>query len=496
LNPLKQLAGQTAIYGLPTILGRLLNYLLVPLYTYRFVTSEYGVVTEMYAYVSLFAVILTYGMETAFFRYSQTEDDKGKVYGTSVLSLIITSAVFITISMIFARPVASRMGYAEHTEYIRWFVLVLAFDALSAIPFARLRELNKAGQFALIKSINIVINLGLNLFFILLCPYLLKSSGNGFILKLIHFVYNPEVGVGYIFISNLIASGVTLLLLLPVILDIKLTFNKPLWKRMIKYALPIMVFGMAGIVNETFDRILLKHLLPGSDMKYNMSQLGIYGACYKISILMTLFIQTFKYAAEPFFFNQSKNTNAKLLYAQVMKYFVMVCCFIFLAVMMYIDVVMFFVGREYRVGQPVVPILLLANLFLGVFYNLSIWYKLTGQTIWGAYISIFGAILTLILNFWLVPIIGYMGAAWATFICYGSMMVASYIVGQKYYPINYNVKKLLGFFGLSILFYFVSILMHFENRILHLTINTLILLLYVFILFMIEKPKRLFAGKS
>jgi O-antigen/teichoic acid export membrane protein len=496
LNPLKQLAGQTAIYGLPTILGRLLNYLLVPLYTYQFATSEYGVVTEMYAYVSLFAVILTYGMETAFFRYSQTEDDKGKVYGTSVLSLIITSAVFITISMIFAHPVASRMGYAEHTEYIRWFVLVLAFDALSAIPFARLRELNKAGQFALIKSINIVINLGLNLFFILLCPYLLKSSGNGFIIKLIHFVYNPEVGVGYIFISNLIASGVTLLLLLPVILDIKLTFNKPLWKRMIKYALPIMIFGMAGIVNETFDRILLKHLLPGSDMKYNMSQLGIYGACYKISILMTLFIQTFKYAAEPFFFNQSKNTNAKLLYAQVMKYFVMVCCFIFLAVMMYIDVVMLFVGREYRVGQPVVPILLLANLFLGVFYNLSIWYKLTGQTIWGAYISIFGAVLTLILNFWLVPIIGYMGAAWATFICYGSMMVASYIVGQKYYPINYNVKKLLGFFGLSILFYFVSVLMHFENRIIHLTINTLILFLYVFILFIIEKPKKLFAGKS
>lgn len=495
MNPLKQLAGQTAIYGLPTILGRLLNYLLVPLYTYQFATSEYGVVTEMYAYVSLFAVILTYGMETAFFRYSQTEDDKGKVYGTSVLSLIITSVVFITISMIFARPVASRMGYAEHTEYIRWFVLVLAFDALSAIPFARLRELNKAGQFALIKSINIVINLGLNLFFILLCPYLLKSSGNGFILKLIHFVYNPEVGVGYIFISNLIASGVTLLLLLPVILDIKLTFNKPLWKRMIKYALPIMIFGMAGIVNETFDRILLKHLLPGSDMKYNMSQLGIYGACYKISILMTLFIQTFKYAAEPFFFNQSKNTNAKLLYAQVMKYFVMVCCFIFLAVMMYIDVVMLFVGREYRVGQPVVPILLLANLFLGVFYNLSIWYKLTGQTIWGAYISIFGAVLTLILNFWLVPIIGYMGAAWTTFICYGSMMVASYIVGQKYYPINYNVKKLLGFFGLSILFYFLSILVHFENRILHLTINTFILLLYVFILFMIEKPKRLFVGK-
>jgi len=496
LNPLKQLAGQTAIYGLPTILGRLLNYLLVPLYTYQFVTSEYGVVTEMYAYVSLFAVILTYGMETAFFRYSQTEDDKGKVYGTSVLSLLISSAVFITISMIFARPVASRMGYAEHTEYIRWFVLVLAFDALSAIPFARLRERNKAGQFALIKSINIVINLGLNLFFILLCPYFLKSSGNGFIVKLIHFVYNPEVGVGYIFISNLIASGVTLLLLLPVILDIKLTFNKPLWKRMIKYALPIMIFGMAGIVNETFDRILLKHLLPGSDMKYNMSQLGIYGACYKISILMTLFIQTFKYAAEPFFFNQSKNTNAKLLYAQVMKYFVMVCCFIFLAVMMYIDVVMLFVGREYRVGQPVVPILLLANLFLGVFYNLSIWYKLTGQTIWGAYISIFGAVLTLILNFWLVPIIGYMGAAWATFICYGSMMVASYIVGQKYYPINYNVKKLLGFFGLSILFYFVSILMHFENRIIHLTINTLILFLYVFILFIIERPKKLFAGKS
>ena len=345
MNPLKKLAGQTAIYGLPTIIGRLLSYLLVPLYTRVFSTSEYGVVTELYAYIAFLMVILTYGMETAFFRFSQKENDKAGVYSTSIISLLVSSVLFITLAWLFSSSIASALGYANNKEYIVWFAFILGLDALTAVPFARLRELNKAKRFAFIKSVNIASQIGLNLFLIVLCPYILKHHEHSFVGNIINLFYKKEIGVGYIFISNLLASILTLLILLPEIISIKFEFNKVLWKQMMLYALPIMVWGMSGIVNETFDRILLKHLITKGDA---MAQLGIYGACYKVSILMTLFIQTFRFAAEPFFFSNAKNKDAKKIYADVMKYFIIICAFIFLVVMMYIDVIILFVGKDFR----------------------------------------------------------------------------------------------------------------------------------------------------
>jgi len=485
LNPLKKLAGQTAIYGLPTIVGRLLNYFLFPLYTRVFTTGEYGVVTELYAYVAFLMVILTYGMETTFFRFSKKENEEGSVYNTSVISLLISSLAFIALSWIFSPSISFVLGYANHTEYIVWFAWILGLDALSAIPFARLRELNKARRFALLKSVNIALQIGFNLFFIVFCPWLAKYTGDGMLSYLLHLFYKPSVGVGYIFISNLIASGITLLLMLPEIIDIKLYFDNKLWKQMIKYALPIMVWGMAGIVNETFDRILLKHLVPAAD--HPMEQLGIYGACYKIAILMTLFIQTFKFAAEPFFFSQANREDARQIYADVMKYFIIVCALIFLGVMMYIDIIIKMVGKDFREGAAVIPILLMANLCLGVFYNLSIWYKITDKTMYGAYISVFGAVVTLVLNFWLVPIMGYMGAAWATLICYFLIMLVSYLLGQKHYYINYDLKKIGFYTGLALLLFFVSLWMDIESLPLKLTVNTFFLIFYIAVVCYSEK---------
>jgi len=454
LNPLKKLAGQTAIYGLPTIVGRLLNYFLVPLYTRVFTTDEYGVVTELYAYVAFLMVILTYGMETAFFRFSQKHENKDEVYQTSALSLIISSMFFIVITIMFALPISRAMGYASNSEYIVWFALILGLDAVTSIPFALLRIQNKAKRFAIIKSVNITLQIGLNLFFILLCPCLTKNVDNVFIHNILLFIYSPDIGVGYIFISNLFASIATFFLLSPELEKIKWKINKELWKQMFYYAFPIMIWGMAGIVNETFDRILLKHLIPADQNP--MSQLGIYGACYKVAIIMTLFIQTFKFAAEPFFFAQEGKKEAKQIYADVMKYFVIICTIIFVVVTVFIDFVILFVGKDFRVGINVVPILLLANLFLGIFYNLSIWYKITDQTRFGAYISLIGAAITLLLNFLLVPVYGYMGAAWATLICYFSIMFISYVLGQKYYRINYQTGKILFYILFAVLIYFAS----------------------------------------
>lgn len=471
MNPIKKLVGQTVIYGLPTIVGRLLNYFLVPLYTRVFTTDEYGVVTELYAYVAFLMVILTYGMETAFFRFSQKHNNKDEVYQTTALSLILSSTAFIVITILFAFPLSKSLGYYSNTNYIVWFALILGADAISSIPFARLRVQNKAKRFAIIKTVNITLQIVLNLFFIILCPWLNNSVNNQVIQNLIQHIYSPQIGVGYIFISNLIASLVTFFLLSPELSSISWKFNKVLWKQMFFYAFPIMIWGMAGIVNETFDRILLKHLIPASENP--MSQLGIYGACYKVAIIMTLFIQTFKFAAEPFFFAQEGKKEAKQIYADMMKYFVIICSFIFVLVMIFIDYVILFVGKDFRVGIVVVPILLLANLFLGIFYNLSIWYKITDQTRFGAYISMVGAAITLILNFLLVPIFGYVGAAWATLICYFSIMTISYFLGQKYYRINYQTKRIIFYILLALSIYFLSLFTKLTDFYLQLFVNFL-----------------------
>ncbi len=449
MSALKKLAGQTAIYGLSSIIGRLLNYFLVPIYTRVFLPAEFGVVTEMYAYVTFLIILFTYGMETAYFKFSNGGDDPKKVYSTSLFSLAASSSLLVMLLIVFSGPLSAWLRYPAHPEYITWFACILALDAVTSIPFARLRHENKPKRFAFVKLLNIFLNIGFNLFFLLLCPYL-KSKG----FDAIDSIYNPAIGVGYVFISNLIASIATLIFLLPQFADVPLLFDKVIWKRMIIYALPLLVAGTAGMVNETIDRILLKFLYP--DPSQAMTQVGIYGACYKLSILMSLFIQTFRYAAEPFFFAQAKNENAKDVYAQVMKYFVLGCSLIFLAVMLNMDLVKYFIGEKYHSGLHIVPVLLLANLCLGVFFNLSIWYKLSGETKYGAYMAIYGAVVTIVLNIWLIPVLGYTGCAWATLACYSSMMVISYFIGQNKYPVNYDLKRILGYIGTALVLFLLS----------------------------------------
>ncbi len=470
---IKKLAGQTAVYGFSSMLGRLLNYLLVPLYTRVFHTGEYGVVAEFYAYVTFLLVVLTYGMETGFFRFSESKEGFNKTYATTLTSLFFTSMSFLVLINLFAQPLAGLVEHPAHPEYIRWFGFILAFDAFSTIPFAKLRQQNKAWRFAIIKSINIGVNIGANLFFLLLCPALAKSNPDALILQ----IYNPAIGIGYIFISNLIASSVTLLALLPDIFDVKYQFDKALLRKMLWYSLPLLIGGLAGMVNETIDRILLKYLLPGSK-DFVMSQIGIYGANYKLSIMMTIFIQMFRYAAEPFFFSEAKNKASKSQFAKVMLYFVLFGLLIFLGITGYIDIVKHFIGSDYHEGLKIVPILLAANLFLGIYFNLSVWYKLNNKTRYGAWMAIFGAIITLVLNIILIPHIGYMGSALATLVCYFSMMLISWYLGKKHYPIPYNLKKIGTYVAIAAGIYFIFTWSNQQTDWIKYSLNTTLILLF------------------
>ena len=461
MNPLKKLASQTAVYGLSSVVGRLLNYLLVPLYTRYFLPAEYGVVTELYAYVAFLVVLLTYGMETAFFRFSKKEEST-KVYSTTLISLLISSVVFVGLIFLNSSAISEWLGYSNHPEYIQFFALIIGMDAVSSISFAKLREQDKAMRFAFIRVVNIMVNVGFNLYFI---------------------VYQ-EYGIAYIFIANLLASVITLIMLFPEMLSSSWVFDKKLWKKMMIYALPLLIAGLAGMTNETIDRILLKHLLPNTDIA--ASELGLYGAFYKLSIIMILFIQTFRFAAEPFFFAQEKEGNGRKIYADVMKYFTIIMVIIFLGVTIFYDAIKGFLGSEYHDdrGFLVVSILLLANLFLGIYYNLSIWYKLTEKTKYGAYLSIFGAIITLSLNFTLIPVLGFVGCAWATLICYFSMTVASYYIGKRHFSVPYQVKRIALYLFVTLCIYFC---IYFTN--LNMWINSLFLLGFVIFVYRLEKPK-------
>lgn len=490
MSKLKQLVGQTAIYGISSVVGRFLNYLLVPLYTYNLPTGEFGVVTELYAYVSFLIIILTYGMETGFFKFSESEKDSDKVYSTTLISLLFTSVLFVIFVTGFYKNIANFIGYPQNPEYVLWFGIIIALDAFVSIPFARLRQQNKAKRFATIKMLNIFTNIGLNLFFIKLCPYLIENNPDTWVLSF----HDGSIAVKYIFFSNLVASALTVILLLPDIIKVKLSFDKGLLKRILIYSSPLLIAGLAGVVNETLDRILLKSFLPETvDV---MSEIGIYGASYKIAILMLLFIQMFRYAAEPFFFSQAKEKDSKQTYALVMKYFVIFGLFIFLFVMMYLDIIKYFIGPEYHSGLKIVPIVLMANLFLGIIYNLSIWYKLTNKTRQGAYIAIFGAIITIVLNIILIPKIGYEGSAWATFACYFSMMILSYFLGQKYFKVNYDIKTISMYLGIAVVLYFLSLYINLESKTLGLIVNTLFLIAFGSIVFVKENVLQLIKNRS
>jgi O-antigen/teichoic acid export membrane protein len=480
---LSKLASQTAIYGLSSIFGRFLNYLLVPLYTYHFSAAEYGVVSEFYAYAGFFSVFLLFGFETGYFRFRNKEQaNQDSAYPTALLFVVLINLSFFLTILLINRELSAALDYAEHTEYVLYFSLILTLDAIASVPFARLRAEDKAFRFAGIKVSEIIITILLSVFFIAYCPKAYTENPQSWIGQ----VYNPAIGIGYIFIANLIASFFKFIMLAPQLLKLGAGFDRTLFVSMLRYSTPMVVIGFAGIINEMLDRVLLKHLLP-YDGQTNLKMLGIYSACYKLSILMSLFIQAFRYAAEPFFFAYADKSDARKIYADVLKFFVIFCVFIFLLVTLFIDFFKYFVGEEYRSGLDVVPILLMANLCLGLYVNLSIWYKLTDRTLTGAVVSLFGAFLTVLLNVWWIPAYGYKGSAWATLICYASMAILSYLLGRKYYPVDYDVKRVLGYIGLGVgLYYLQQQLMSNYHKNLWLLSSELILL-YTLLAVLIEK---------
>ncbi len=447
---------------------RFLNYLLVPLHTKVFDKAEYGVNTEWYAYVTFLVILLTYGMETGFFRFSQNTD-KNKVYGTTFLSIVATSALFIIGVTAFSHPLSEWMHYADHREYLIWFGWILGLDAITAIPFARFRLDNRPLRFAFYKLSNVLINVLFNIFFLWFCP---KYADHAWIQK----IYHPEIGVGYIFISNLIASVATIIMLLPEIFRYKIRFEFSLWKHVIVYSLPLMVAGLAGSINEVIDRILLKYRLPESALP--MEQLGVYGANIKIAVLMTLFIQMFRYAAEPFFFNNAKEKNSQETIADVIKYFIIFCLFIFLAVTCYLDIVKYFIDAKHWEGLGVVPIMLLAYMGLGIYYNLSIWFKLNNQTYFGLIIASIGAVISIGGNWLLIPTWGYHASAWMHLACYAIMIVITWALGKKYYPIPYPLAAIFQYILIALGLYAVVRLTTLDSTALNLLKNTVLLALF------------------
>ena len=452
MSIIKKLASQTAIYGLSSIFGRFLNYLLVPLYTYYFTAAEYGVVSEFYAYAGFLSVFLLLGFETGYFRFrDKTGQGRDTTYSTALIFVLLINIGFFLLILASNNWLSAALNYADHPEYVLCFTLILTLDAIAAIPFAKLRAENKAWRFAGIKILEILTTVGFSLFFIVYCPKVYAENPQSWVT----IIYDPTLGIAYIFIANLIASCCKFLLLSPELKGLAWGFDKQLFIRLLRYSLPIVVIGFAGIINEMLDRALLKYLLP-YDLNTNLKMLGIYGACYKLSILMSLFIQAFRYAAEPFFFAYADKSDARKVYADVLNFFVIFCIAIFLLVTLFLDFFQYFVGAEFRVGLEVVPILLMANLCLGIYVNLSIWYKLTDRTLLGAAVSLAGAVLTIVLNVWWIPEFGYVGSAWATLACYASMAFISYSLGRYYYPVAYDVKRLLAYIVLGLGLYFAK----------------------------------------
>jgi len=452
----KKLFKQTAIYGLATVLPRMLSFLLVRLYTGILPTAEYGEVSIVLSWMVFFNVILSYGMETAFFRFYNSESDKQNVVATSTITLFWSSIIFLFGALIFRNDLANFANI--DVQYITYSIWILVLDALVIVPFSKLRANQRPMMYAAIKIGNVIVNLALNVFFLLFLPQIADENPNSFLGNL--YIENYEIA--YIFVSNLVASLITFAVLSPNYLYLNRKFDKLLWKKMMHYGLPILVAGLAFAINEHFDKILLGHLLPENIAK---SEVGAYSACYKLGLFMVLFATAFRLGIEPFFFSHSGNENATQTYAVITKYFVIMGSLILLGVIVFADVlkVLLLDDKSYWEAMKVVPLIILANFCLGIYNNLSVWYKLTDKTKIGAYISIVGAILTLLLNYILIPKYSYYGSAIATIVAYGSMMMISFFLGNKYYPIPYDINKIGSYLGLSILFSIISFYGFREN---------------------------------
>ncbi len=473
------------VYGLGTMLPRFLNYaLLTPFYTAIFIKAEYGIVTELYAYMALLLVVLTYGMETGYFRFAQKSENPEEVFSTSLVSLLFTSLVFILLFNVFIDPVSVIMKYEDHKLYLRLFSLIVAIDAFTAIPFAKLRRDNKPLRFSLIKIINVTIIVCLALFFYLLAP-ILYDKGNEFVIK----IYKPEFGVGYVFVANLAGSIVMLLCLLPEILGAKLKFSRELWKRMIIYSFPLLISGMAGIINDALDKVLLRRLV---DSDTPLATVGEYGAGYKIAVLMALFIQMYRFAMEPFFFEKASGKDAKETYAMAMKYFVIYALILFLGLNLYISVIQLILPGNYRNAMFIVPIVSMGYLLYGVFVNLSIWYKANDLTKYGAYLTILGAIITIAINIIFIPKYSYLASAWAHVACYGTMIIGSYLISRKYYPIEYEKGKILFYIVIAVIIVLLANNINYGSLIKELGFNTLLILGFIVLVEYMDKAVSVF----
>jgi len=481
---MKRLAKETAIYGLSSIIGRFLNWGLVPFYTYVLATTgEFGIVSELYAWTAVLLVILTYGMETGFFRFANKEGINAEsVYSTSLSSIGISSFIFLILCTVFLPRISDTIGYGNHSEYIWMMAFVVAIDAFCAIPFAWLRYQKRPIYFAFLRVIMIFVNILFNLFFLWICPKINNTNP-----ELISWFYKADYGVGYVFVANVISSVVGLFALAPTFLKVKWDFNYLLLKKMLVYSLPLLVLGIAGIMNQSLDKMILKHFYENIEL--GIAQLGIYTACFKIGIVMMMFTQAFRYAYEPFVFSKQRHSNNREAYAEAMKYYLIFSVLIFLSVMYYLDILKYLVRADYRDGLVVVPIVLLSYIFQGVSFNLSFWYKLTDRTKWGAYISMIGLIITVAGNLIFVPRYGYIASAWSSFFCFLIMMVISWLMGQKYYPIDYNMGLAGRYVFVGSLFYFAGMYIPIENIALRLVFRTILLLLFIF--YILKKDLRI-----
>lgn len=472
----QKLFKQTFIYGVATVVPRMLSFLLLPLYSAYLPTEGFGEVAIVFSWMAVFNVLLAYGMETSFFRFFHQEKYSKEVTATSAISLMGSTALFLVLGFVFMEQISAATAIASH--YILYVLLILALDALSTIPFAWLRATEKPGIFAIIKIGNVAVNLGLNIFFIIYLPELASK------IAFFESIYIPDFEIAYIFIANLVASALTLLVMLPFYLKLPYTFNSSLWKKMLKYGAPILIAGIGFVINEVFDKILLGWLLPQDIAK---SEVGAYAACYRLALFMTLFATAFRMGIEPFFFSHAKEKDATKTYALITRYFVVFGAVILVTVTVFADLLKLLLIRDssYWEAMVVVPMILIANLFLGIYHNLSVWYKVSDRTRFAGYISIFGAVVTLALNFWLIPYYSYVGSAIATMAAYGSMMLLSWYFGRKYYPVPYDLKRIGGYLLISISFSVIYFYLFRNNYYL----GSILILIFFALIYYAEKDQ-------
>ena len=477
---IKSLAKDTAIYGLSSIVGKFLNWCLTPLYTYLLVPAEYSVIVNLYAWIGVMLVLLTYGLETGFFRFAN-DPSKGEpqtVYATCMTSIGVTTITFLAVVGIFLEPITRLLQCGAHPEYVVMIAVIIALDVFASLPFAYLRYQQRPLRFAGLKLLNIGLTIALNCFFLLGCPAIYSRHP-----EWISWFYDPGYGVGYILVANVMASAIILLALLPEVVRIRWRFRWGLLREILHYSFPLLILGLAGMLNQNFDKMMFPYLME--DPQEAATQLGIYGANAKIAVVMIMFTQAFRYAYEPFIFARAKGEDKRGTYAAVMKYFVIFELLIFLGVVFYLDIIRYFVGPEYFAGLTVVPIIMLAELFSGIFFNLSLWYKLTDRTQWGVYFSFIGLAVIVAGNVLFVPRFGYIACAWSAFACFFAMMFFSWLVGQKYYPIRYDLKGMARYAVLALALYALGTGIPIDNMALRLSFRTLLLCLYV--LYVIRK---------